>query len=186
MRNRTTTNHIREGPTDAQAEQMLQAGWRAATSIGAKPMEADDASQVAMEHILLGWRTDRIQRVLARNGDTGLVAYTAASAKNAHRSFVRSRSRSVAREQRWTVGEPGFLERRPRDTSGIEDMLARQVLQAEIRRLPQRQRECAELIWIEGFKIAEVAEILGIEAQTVRKHMRSANQRLKRRLQDND
>lgn len=173
------TNHIREGPDENLAKQMIESGWRAARSIGASSAEADDAVQTALENILSAWRDKKIQDVLSRSGTKGILAYVAASAKNAHRSNLRSRSRSVARQRNYTSDHERV---RPRDTSGIEAMLGRELIVSLLPKLPNKQRVCAELIWIHGFTINDVAAVLGVQPQTVRKHMRNANERLRREI----
>jgi RNA polymerase sigma-70 factor (ECF subfamily) len=55
-----------------------------------------------------------------------------------------------------------------------------------VRALPPRQAQCVALLYLEDRPVAEIGEILGIAAGTVRVHLHEARATLARRLGDTD
>ena len=55
-----------------------------------------------------------------------------------------------------------------------------------MRALPSRQAQCVALLYLEDRPVAEIGEILGIAAGTVRVHLHEARATLARRLGETD
>jgi RNA polymerase sigma-70 factor, ECF subfamily len=53
---------------------------------------------------------------------------------------------------------------------------------AEVRRLPRRQRDCVALAYVDGFSMAEIADVVGCAEPTVRVHLHRGRLTLAARL----
>ncbi|RKN38505.1 SigE family RNA polymerase sigma factor [Streptomyces hoynatensis] len=113
--------------------------------------DAEDLVQVALAKAYARW--DRVTR--ARDPD----AYVWRIMLNAHHDRIRGR-RVPEFLTTW------FPERIDRDQ--VDQVLARDVLTAALRRLPPRQRAAVVLRYVEDRTETEVAALLGIRVGTVR------------------
>jgi RNA polymerase sigma factor (sigma-70 family) len=66
----------------------------------------------------------------------------------------------------------------PSDVAGISSLLGRNVIIAELAKLPPRQRLVAWLVFFHELSTREIADELGIQPQAVRKLLRSAKANL--------
>ncbi|MGD8496141.1 MAG: RNA polymerase sigma factor [Gemmatimonadales bacterium] len=91
---------------------------------------------------------------------------------------------AAERRRRLVPLHPGL----PADTVGPERAAARNELgrrlETALRRLSDRQREALLLYDLEGFRHAEVAELMGISELTSRRHVSDARARLRELLSD--
>lgn len=90
----------------------------------------------------------------------------------------RGRSRSRRRSHEALTDEPGRYDR-GRQPRSVEDRLE---LEDAIRELPDRAREVFVLYDVEGYKHAEIAEMLGVAEGTSKAHLFRARQMLRAEL----
>lgn len=101
---------------------------------------------------------------------------------NKSRDWIRSRRRSRSRDQRLArepAPEPVVLETSSEDTAGGSERL-----RAELRRLDPDHRVVLSLFYLEGFKVRQIAEALGLPAGTVKSRLFHARERLRSALTD--
>jgi RNA polymerase sigma factor (sigma-70 family) len=155
--------------------EVRQIARRGAIRAGANRHEADDVAQdIALKFFRL-WHDPSIVR--ARSGAAhSWGAFIARSARNRHLDLIRSARKRQEREAK------AFIEV-PHDSGGPDAYLARLEIVEAIERLKRpRHQQCAELIWVRGMSIRQAAEILDIEPQTVRLHLREARRELRKML----
>jgi len=124
---------------------------------GAEPSTAEDIAQEAFARTLTHWR-----RVRHGTNPAGYVYRVA---------FRLLQRRSPALRESPLDDVDDIASAAP-DTEDIavDSVSARQALDA----MPPRRRACAALCWYLGFTSEEAAEILGIDAATVRKQLQRA------------
>jgi RNA polymerase sigma factor (sigma-70 family) len=118
-------------------------------------------------------------------------AYLFRMASNLVLDHIRGRQRAMARDRQWLAGEAGD-ERAPEDRPdpdrpADEAIAARQEIEAlerAIAGLPPGAQRALRLHRLEGHSQAKVAEIMGISASGVEKHLATAMKNLRRQLVD--
>jgi len=138
------------------------------------PAEADDLTQDVMVHV--------IQRLDGFSGSSRFTTWLYTVTRNAAIDRLR---RSNRRESR--LAEPGahpvVATSAPDDPSaGADRHHIGDVVRAFFNELPHRQREVFDLAELQGVPAAEIAEILGIEAVSVRAHLFKARRTLRARI----
>lgn len=176
-------------PTTAELQETLQVARISARKHGADSFESEEVAQNTTIKLMNIWTRKDV--VNARRRDTdGWRNFVAAVARNVHRDLVRSQQRRKARELR-AVGaaveppadRPGVQREAPRDPEGVELFLARVAVEDLIETLEsERQRDCMRLVYVDGLSIGESADVLGLEVQTVRFHLRRARNLLRGQL----
>ncbi len=100
------------------------------------------------------------------------------------RRVVINRSLSHLRRRRVELRVMGALGRMPRhDEAPIDGATPDEALWDEVRRLPARQAQCVVLRHVDGMDAAEIAELLGCSAATVRVHLHRGLHTLRARLE---
>ena len=159
---------------------VLQVAQSAARRAGAAPHEVDEVAQRTA--IKLWHRWDEATVRVVRSGSTfRWNAYISQTARNVHRDLIRSNQRrrhrgTVAANLRptLTAHRPGTIKPPPETSDGLITYLARQHILDAIETLPSNQRTVASLILIAELSTGEAAQLLGIQPQSVRKHLRAA------------
>jgi RNA polymerase sigma factor (sigma-70 family) len=181
----------RHTPIEAHLGTIFEVARRTATGMGANTYEADEVAQLTVFKLWRGWdrpslRAIRLEAVRWR-------AYIRQVARNTHVDLIRAHQRRIARQHRAFEERngypPGTSEgggAAPVDTTGIDAWLAQDTIAREIDRLPVQQRRVAARIFLEDRSVAEVAEELGLQPQTVRKHARAARETLRTRLSETE
>jgi RNA polymerase sigma-70 factor (sigma-E family) len=132
----------------------------------------EDIVQEAFARTLLAWRKGRGRAPAATNG----AAFVRSAVLNGARSRLRRRSVARKYEPLLANGHDALNE----TSAGVAD---HQLIVAEIRRLPDRQREAVALRYYLDLPEAEIAHTLGISAGSVKTHLHRAMQTLARRLE---
>ncbi len=178
----------RNEPTDGQIAEIRAVAWKSALASGAAWHEADEVAQETAVKLWLSWERTGLTAVRS-SGQARWHRYIRTTSVNVHRDLIRSHVRRLDRNNRSAGGRevastprPGSVTRVPTNIDAIEAHLARAVICDEIRSLPVRQRAVAEMIMIDELSPREVAAKLGIQDQSVRKHLRAAKEALQRRL----
>jgi RNA polymerase sigma-70 factor (ECF subfamily) len=138
------------------------------------PTEAEDLTQDVLVHV--------IQRLDTFAGTSRFSTWLYAVTRNAATDRLRRQSRRVRR-----LDDPrARLEVTPDQADdparGADRSHIRTVIAAFFGELPARQREVFELAELRGLPSAEIAEILGIEAVSVRAHLFKARKTLRQRI----
>lgn len=89
--------------------------------------------------------------------------------------WVRARAKQRAREAPAERAEDRAQPVAPGETSGD--------VRAALRRMPEDRRAILELKYVDGFRVDEIAEVLGIPAGTVKSRLFEARQQLKELLE---
>ena len=99
---------------------------------------------------------------------------------------IRNNARSRSRKRWWERMvrlDSEFLmrliQKRKNDELHQDDLIA---IRSTLTKLPSRQQEVAHLVFYEGLKLAEAAEVLGIEVGTARQHYHRAKAKLREAL----
>lgn len=136
-----------------------------------EPADADDLTQdvlVRMIRSLGGFR-----------GTSGFKTWLYALTKNA----ATDRRRRRDRRTRLAEAMSATPERLPAPSEDASRMVERKelrlILDGFFGELPTRQREAFELVELEGLTANEAAELLGVEAVSVRAHLFKARRRLR-------
>ena len=129
---------------------------------GASGPEAEDAAQEAMTDAYRSWDRIRSPRAWVRRA--------------AFRSYLRH-VRKLRRESPALEAEDALMADRISRVEGSEPDEQWRVI-AVMRRLPPEQRKVAALFY-DGFSLAEIAEVVGKPAGTVRSLLRHARLRLR-------
>ena len=160
-----------------------------ARRLGANRYEADEVAQLTAYKLWRRWEDHKVA-ALRRIGGARWKGYIRQTAKNTHVDLIRQHQRRLARQQRahecrtghpasWVDGEVAQVW-----VNNIEHWLARSAIAEEILRLPPQQQKVATMVFLLEMSAREIAEELGLEAQTVRKHTRAARETLRARLSE--
>jgi len=95
--------------------------------------------------------------------------------------------RRVTRRARWIVRDPNALERGVDQLMGPSEEADRtalvELVTAFFEELPPRQREVCDLVDFQGYEPAEVAEMLGVNPNTVRANLFKARKMIRERIE---
>lgn len=133
----------------------------------------DEAEDIAQEALL------KVHRGLGRFAfgsrvSTWAYAVTRRAAADHHRKKHR---RKRLLESRTEIAEPSHLVLRDQDSAALSDLVY-----AEYRRLPGRQREVFDLADLQGRPVEEIAALLSLNAVTVRVHLHRARAAIRGRI----
>jgi len=150
----------------SHADRARRLAWRL---VGGDAAAADD---VAQDAFLNAWRGLHRFR-----GDASLDTW-----------FYRILVRQAASHRRWRAVRDRFGGRVPEDPPGGSDTVGDPALRRRIAlaldRLSRGQREVFVLVHLEGFSIAEAAEVLGKAPGTLKSHLHRALSKLREELRD--
>lgn len=179
-----------DSPSNHELAHILKIARREALSRGANAHEADEVAQKVMIKMWRTWRCLHVVRARLR-GTQRWEGYIRISARNVHIDLIRQHQRRMSREDRYldhpsiSLGSrPNVMRPVPPNTSEAESYLGREHLVGLIEHLPEKQREVALAIFVNELSIAEVAEQLGLQQQSVRKRLRKAQQIIKAELRE--
>lgn len=182
----------RSEPADQEFAEIRRVAMRTALASGAAWHEADEVAQVTAVKLWRVWQHANVDAA-RRRGRARWQAYVRTVAVNVHRDLIRAHLRRVDRQNRAAGGRevsmnprPGAEPVVPTSPDGIDAYLGRAFIIDEIRRLAFKQRTVAELVFVDEMSIREIAQHLGIQPQSVRKHLRSARETLRRRLTESE
>lgn len=180
-------DEVRDLPTNEDLATILRVAKARARSIGANEDESDEVAQSTAIRLLEKWNDDHI-RIARSRGDLRWRGYISQIARNLHLDRIRSHQRRLNRQyqasadalvqQRSTVGSISV----PTCPCAVDALLARSVIAEEILRLPVEQRIVASMAFLDEMSVAEIAEVRGVQRQTIRKHLRSARATLQQRF----
>jgi RNA polymerase sigma-70 factor (ECF subfamily) len=137
--------------------------------------DADEADDVAQD-VLAGLQ-ERVRQFEGRSRfSTWLFRLTA----NAAGALARRQARRLRLLGRWSA-EQGEDEEERRLAALHGETVAR-LVRTLLRELPERQRLVFDLADLQGFDAGEIAEMLEIDAATVRGHLMRARRVLRRRI----
>ena len=136
--------------------------------------EADDLTQDVLIRM--------IRRLDSFHGDARFGTWLYSMTRNAATDrFRKQRRRARLFEDRRAFIEP--VPAGPEDPSrSIERRELGSILQTFFEELPQRQREVFDLVELQGMPATDVADLLGIEAVSVRANLFKARRRLRTRI----
>lgn len=175
-------------PTDRDLQRILNVARQQAMTLKVNHYEADEVAQETVFKLYLKWDTPSVRRA-RRWSDVRWDAYVRKTARNVYRDLVKSHNRRLARQTK-AMGRdipvlfPSGAIAAPPSPSGVDSYMARALLAEEILKLPRQQRAVAIRICIEEMSVAEVAEELDLQPQSVRKNMRAARRSLTKALQN--
>jgi len=171
-------------PTDEEIGHVLKVARIAARRAGAAAHEVDDVAQRTAIKLWERWHHPNV-RLVRDQSDFRWNAYVRQTAKRVHLDSIRSHQRrlrrnTLASDVRASVvpRRPGTVRQVPPDVAGISSLLGRNVIIAELAKLPPRQRLVAWLVFFHELSTREIADELGIQPQAVRKLLRSAKANL--------
>lgn len=175
-------------PVNLDLKYVLRVARATARSLGATPDEADEAAQLTA--LRLWFKRDCPSVIAAQSTERRRwYGYIRTTARHIHYDLIRAHrrredrhNRSVDGRQTPLVPRPGTVRSTPGTVSEIEDYLVMRSIADEIRHLPDRQRLVASLILIENYSIAEIANALEVQPQSVRKSWRAAKSTIGARL----
>ena len=102
------------------------------------------------------------------------------------RNAAHDRRRRKARRDRLSAAREGWAPLTAQVVADPSALLERQALSDALRgffaELPERQREVFDLVELQGYPAVDAAEMLGIEAVSVRAHLFKARKRLRARM----
>ncbi len=170
-------------PSSSDIAEVLTWAKISALSRRVSAIEADEVAQVTAEKIWRSWNKPSVEAVRSQ-GTAKRRAYVSVVARNTYRDLVREHQRRLARNARSADRSLAQLPDRPGvNRPTVSEVAAahagRLVLVESLAILPGRQRVIAYLIIARQLTPSEVGEMLNIEAQTVRKHLRSAKEALR-------
>ena len=179
-------------PLDTELTHVLVVAKAAARHAGAAPHELDEVAQRTTIKLWHRWENETVKAV--REGSPyQWNAYIRQTARNVHRDLIRSHHRRVRRNSVASgasivlaTSRPGTIRPIPHNPCGLSSYLARQRILESIEILPRNQRVVATLILIGELTAREAAELLDLQPQSVRKHLRKAKCTLARLLSDTD
>lgn len=131
-----------------------------------------DAEEVAASAFFELWRKRESVRLVNGSLLPWLLVTAANLSRNSHRSLIR-RERLLRRAPR----DPDDSEARA--FARIDDDLPRSDLVAALRRLPERDAALVTMTALEGYRIAEIAELLGMTENAARVRLHRAHKKLR-------
>jgi len=144
--------------------------WRYALSLTGRKPDADDLVQTAVARA--------IERADQFDPDTHLDRWMF---RITQRIWLNERrAQAVRRGQGLILVEDAGLEDLASDTE--TNILARQVLTL-VSELPEAQRAAVMLVYVEGFRYREAADVLDIPVGTVMSRLAAARKALKKRME---
>lgn len=173
-------------PIDAHLDVIFTTAKIRARALGANEFEADEVAQLTAYKLWRRWEHHKVV-ALRSIGGARWRAYISEAAKNTHVDLIREHQRRIARQQRAHEQHTGTPPTVDSTVTGVkvdnvESHMARDAIVWEILCLPRQQRRVAVRMFVLEMSAREVADELGIEAQTVRKHARAAREALRQRL----
>ena len=136
--------------------------------------EAEDLTQDVMVQM--------IQKLESFDAASRFQTWLYAVTRNAATDRLRARGRRARAEldpRMWEAMGPDA----PSDPSrAVEVAQLREALETFFQELPKRQRAILDLVDLQGMSAAEAAELMGIEATTVRVHLFRARRHLRSRI----
>jgi RNA polymerase sigma-70 factor, ECF subfamily len=102
-------------------------------------------------------------------------------ARNVSTSFIRKRRRELERCRRWHVDQRAS---QPSEAVPAEDDPLGETLRQSLADLPEQQRECLVLFYLEGKNIREAAELLGISESAMKTRLHRARVALRGTLEE--
>jgi RNA polymerase sigma factor (sigma-70 family) len=178
-----------DGSIEEHLDTIFSVARATARSLGGNDYEADEVAQLTAYKLWCRRADPRVVDLLTIGG-ARWRGYIRQTARNTHIDLIRQHQRRLARQQRAEEGRTGrpFVEGDaalvPVPVGDVEEWIARQVIADEIELLPTQQRRVARRIFLLELSVAEVAEELQLQQQTVRKHARAARQWLRNRLSE--
>lgn len=171
-------------PSDPELTHVLEIAKAAARYVGAAPHELDEVAQRTTIKLWQRWDDDTV-RTVRQGSRFQWDAYIRQTARNVHRDLIRSHHRRLKRNTVASgasivlaTSRPGTIRRIPRTPDGIVTYLARQRILDSIDVLPRNQRIVATLVLIGELTPTEAGELLDLQPQSVRKHLRAAKRTL--------
>lgn len=177
----------RDLPSNEDLATILLVAKARARSCGATEDESDEVAQSTAVRLLEKWNDDHIRDARSR-GDARWQGYISQMARNLHFDLIRGHQRWLNRHYR--ASTEALVWQRPLAGSAsvpacpcaVDPLLARAAIAEEILRLPAEQRIVASMAFLDEMSSAEIAEIRGVQSQTIRKHLRQARHTLEQRL----
>ncbi len=176
----TTDPPSGESPSNRELADILKLARQEALNRGANTHEADDVAQQVMVKLWRTWQKPHVVRARLRGGKRW-HGYIRQAAKNIHIDEIRKHQRRINREDHYVDRPTGTLPTRPHVVRPVphhpfeaEAYLGRALLIGLFDELPKKQREVALAVFVNELGIKEVAEQLGLQAQSVRKRLRTA------------
>lgn len=172
-------------PSDLELIHVLEVARVAARRAGAVPHELDEVAQRTTIKLWHRWNDDTVTAV--RNGSPfQWDSYIRQTARNVHRDLIRSHHRRLERNTVASgirivlaASRPGTIRPSlPTTPDGIVCYLVRQQILELIEILPRNQRVVATLCLIGQLTPREAGELLDLQPQSVRKHLRAARRTL--------
>lgn len=184
----TTDPPSGDSPSNRDLEVILKLARQEALARGANAHEADDVAQQVMIRLWRTWREPHVVRARLR-GEKRWHGYVRSAARNVHIDEIRKYQRRIGREDRYVDHPAATLPARPHVVRPVpphpfeaEAYLGRELLVGLLDDLPQKQREVALAVFVNELAIPEVAEQLGLQAQSVRKRLRTAQRTIRQML----
>ena len=176
----TTDPPSGDSPSNRELALILKLARREALNRGANPHEADDVAQQVMVKLWRTWRRPHVVQARLR-GEKRWHGYIRQAARNVHIDEIRKHRRRINREDHYVDRLTVTLPARPHVVRPVpphpfeaEAYLGRRLLVELLDDLPCKQREVALAVFVNELPIPEVAEQLGLQAQSVRKRLRTA------------
>ena len=126
---------------------------------GAEPSTAEDIAQEAFARTLTHWR-----RVRHGTNPAGYV----------YRVAFRLLQRRSKELREWPADDDSDADLPSTEASTEDTAIANVTAHQALDAMPPRRRACAVLCWYLGFTSEDAADILGIDASTVRKQLQRA------------
>ncbi len=189
----TTTQEVAVGsPSDDELHYVMLIALIAARRYGAGAHEVDEVAQSTVIKLWKRWDHPAVHKVRVQGG-LKWDAYIRRTAKNAHLDLVRSHQRRLQRNTRASglrgntlPMRPGTVRHPPKTPNGIDAYVARQTIIEQIDGLPAKQRVIARMIILDEHTPKHVAKVLGMQPQSVRKHLRAAKETLIAQFEEDD
>ncbi|MCD7969891.1 MAG: RNA polymerase sigma factor [Alistipes sp.] len=144
--------------------------YRLAVSLLRDSAEAEDAVQDVMERL---W----IKRGQL-DGYGNLNAFILTSVRNACLDRIRTRKMRAGKKELLTAAMPAAED--PRPLQELSDM--KSVAEAVIAALPEKQRMIIHLRDVEGFPMEEIAQVMRMEADSVRVYLSRARRTVREKM----
>ncbi len=179
-------------PSDTELAHVLTVAKAAARRAGAVAHELDEVAQRTTIKLWHRW-DDATVKAVREGSSFRWDAYIRQTARNVHHDLIRSHHRRLNRNtvaagasiaMAMSRPRPGTVRSIPQNPNGIISYLARQRILESIDVLPHNQRIVATLILIGELTPVEAGELLDLQPQTIRKHLRKAKLTLMAVLSD--